>query len=567
MSRLFIFQTRGRVAPPDGALYVEGAVVLRGTRVRYRARARRFYKNEVWVCIPHPAPPPTSYPNTTCCEWATSSYGFELILEPMWDAPDRTYAVWADVGGGFAATLNEADLRRVAQSVITRVIRALATPSVPSESDGARPKGTDEVAPASTCTSNDVHGGSGASGEVPDGQSASGSAGRAAQSPAEAGNDLSPSSNEDGEVGRYPGLEWDPADPGSDPRDGSAGRAGSRSGSHDGVDGKAPDPAAVGSGEGTGGLAGRGDTSCDGQDASAVELATSPDEGDVPSAGGPDAEGVGSAIEILRRLRRRRAGRGPSRGPVLAFGGVYARLARGARPEPALIRRALRALSLLVHQRGEGEPSPRWDARELAMKIAGFLRLPTEHDRRMEAGRPTILLLVDVSGSMSAFAAEVIRLAANLPAVPDWQIAAVVHSNGFPVQLVEPGRPPRDLAFDEIHGDGYAPVFRFYEDFLRRHDVPVVVAAGDTDAAWLYAWFTRRPETELFWLDVYASSHGRIQTRIPRAYDEIVTPRGSEWVPGGFNLRVLHFAHGCRHAEDFVAALEELIRLRSRRGA
>jgi len=235
-----------------------------------------------------------------------------------------------------------------------------------------------------------------------------------------------------------------------------------------------------------------------------------------------------------------------------AFGGQFATLAN-ERPDPRLVRELRRIFSQIM-QGGETEPSAHWDAARVALKTAGYLRSWTTHDRRLESGRPAILLLADVSGSMNAFADAVVALASAAAqlGVSGADVVVVAHANGYPLELqVNAQRVQRAPRLDDD------AVLRFYEHLLRRYAIRAVITAADWDGEWLYRWLAEKPSIErVLWLDVYCSSYGdpRVREFPPRWMDE---SDAAIWRPVARKVR---YADRCSTARDFVDALRLLTR-------
>jgi hypothetical protein len=272
----------------------------------------------------------------------------------------------------------------------------------------------------------------------------------------------------------------------------------------------------------------------------------------VPSAGvaQEDAAVRQSRRNILREYARRTAQ--PSTQSRRAFGGQFATLAN-ERPDPRLVRE-IRRLFAQIMQGGETEPSAHWNAARVALKTAGYLRSWTPHDRRLESGRPAMLVLADVSGSMSAFAEEVVALASAAAqlGVSGADVVVVVHANGYPLELqVNAQQVQRVPRMDDD------AAMRFYEHLLRRYAVRVVITAADWDGEWLYHWLAKQPHIErVFWLDVYCSSYGdpRVREFPPKWMD---ANDAAIWRPVAHKVR---YADRCSTAHDFVDALRLLTR-------
>jgi hypothetical protein len=272
-----------------------------------------------------------------------------------------------------------------------------------------------------------------------------------------------------------------------------------------------------------------------------------------PSAGAAHAESA--AVRQLRRnLLRDYARRTaqPSTQSNHAFGGQFETI-ENKRPDPRLVRE-IRRLFAQIMQGGETEPSAHWNAARVALKTAGYLRSWTTHDRRLESGRPAMLVLADVSGSMNAFTDAVVALASAAAqlGVSGADVVVVVHANGYPLELqVNAQRVQRAPRMDDDE------VMRFYEQLLRRYAVRAVITAADWDGEWLYRWLAEQPHIErVFWLDVYCSSYGdpRVREFPPKWMD---ANDAAIWRPVAHKVR---YADRCGTAHDFVDALRLLIR-------
>jgi hypothetical protein len=283
-----------------------------------------------------------------------------------------------------------------------------------------------------------------------------------------------------------------------------------------------------------------------------VEAGEAPREwSTVPSAVVAREEGAAvrrARRNILRQFARHASA--ASNAACRAYGGQFASI-RARTPAPALVRQ-LRQIFARLAQGGETEPSARWDLRRVALKTAGYLRSWATHDRRLESGRPAILVLPDVSGSMGRFAVEVTALAAAVAelGVPGADVLIVVHSNGYPVEMKLNRGAAQEVRMDDEETLGW------YERLIRRYEVKLALVAADWDGEWLYRWLASRPNIErLVWLDVYYSRYGE-----PRA--RRFPPRWLEgepldaWKPLAHKVR---YADRCSSAADCVAALEMLI--------
>jgi hypothetical protein len=275
----------------------------------------------------------------------------------------------------------------------------------------------------------------------------------------------------------------------------------------------------------------------------------------VPSAGVAHAESAAvrqSRRNLLRDYARRTAQ--PSTQSRRAFGGQFESI-ENTRPDMRLVRE-LRRVFAQIMQGGETEPSAHWDAARVALKTAGYLRPWTTHDRRLESGRPAMLVLADVSYSMNAFAEAVVALASAAAqlGVSGADVVVVVHANGYPLELQVNAQRVHSVPDMGINDD---EVMRFYEQLLRRYAIRAVIAAADWDADWLYRWLAEQPHIErVFWLDVYCSSYGdpRVREFPPEWIDE---SDAAVWRPVAHKVR---YADRCSTAQDFVDALRLLIR-------
>lgn len=421
--------------------------------------------------------------------------------------------------------------RRWMQSALTRLAQILPTVSHRIVQQ-PRPKGTSEVAECTTETSDLVHGGSSASEEVPDGQ------GGGHRMPLSlsgcAGSSIGIDPARPAEVSGAPGS--DEAVPGVTASD----RAGV-----DTADAEAVQAARAVCTEGTGSHAGAGNA---GKESRPGESST------LPSPGAATTEQAAVRVytrSVLRTYSRVSRGtvRTPSLGTTMAFGGAFASLL-DVQADPALTRRMRRVLARILPP-GESDAGPRWNPRKIATRTAGYLRPWTVSDRRDEAGVPAILVLPDVSGSMSAFAGEVTRLAASAGrlGVSGADVIIVVHSNGFPLQLSVNGQPPICDNFPET----VEASISFYLRIVRRYSVRAVLVAADWDGEWLYRQLASLSHIErLIWLDVWSSS--RIGMRVvpfpPRWAGKLDWPEVA--------MRKVRYAFGCATAMDAVEALEEI---------
>lgn len=205
--------------------------------------------------------------------------------------------------------------------------------------------------------------------------------------------------------------------------------------------------------------------------------------------------GVGYAA-IMVANRGRATGSHALRGPARAGGGVFATL-KSVRPNRAQIARARRVFGQLVGASSLDE-GPRWNGAKVAGKLAGYLRPFTVSDRRIEAGRPALMILADVSGSIGPFAGAFAQLAAVTAAIgtPGADVIAVVTTNGVPVEVSVNGAPAETVTLNGVGA--------WYREIATRYAVEAVVALGDGDGASIYAEImASMPAARLYWLDCY----------------------------------------------------------------
>lgn len=464
-----------------------------------------------------------------------------------WGVSGRVYAecigrVYAD--SLMSLVLDGTDDVRVAQSIVKRISNACrrATSDDQNQSNSGHPKGAEPGDPGD--------------GSKPD-AGASGSA----QAPRSAGQ------NDDANSDASSSAE--PGHPDAD-AESHASRAREAERLDDGDQGAdtSPSDGAPSDGEGIEGQDRHDGSASDDAEPSLDEAGPSLDvnESEVPSldaanegaAGLPDEEMPSASEEgsdprnPMRALPSVRLRRAP--------GGVFATWRLGAPPSPSIVRRLRAALTQLLPG-GEVDPSGRYSARRVALKTAGYLRAVTTADRRLEEGRPAILMMADVSGSMSALATSVSALAraVHVVGVAGAEVVVVVHSNGYPEYLVTPGAkrespvPPLNelVWFNERGREG---VLVWYRKLIARYNVRAIVSAADGDGMWLYPTLAALPEVEHFvWLDPFCSRK-----------DEVITRHRPLWFTDedacAFALDKLRYAYGFSDVESAVLAIEKLAR-------
>jgi len=245
----------------------------------------------------------------------------------------------------------------------------------------------------------------------------------------------------------------------------------------------------------------------------------------VPSAGdgAPASENIRRTFVSKSQL---------SRIPKPQHGGVFAQF-DDVELDRAMIARARRAFRRMLLG-GETKPGPRWNARAVSTKTAGYLRSWTVDDRRRESGRPALLVLPDVSGSMGRLSRNVIAFAlACYGTLAEGDIVCVSHSNGEPVEYM----PDRLSGMD-------------YEQIIQRRNVRAIVIAADHDGEDTFFQLAHLVP-RVYWL----SPFGCNQMERPRIRDTRQVL--ARW-PDDIRQRVI-YADGCGDPESCLTAMEMMI--------
>jgi len=218
--------------------------------------------------------------------------------------------------------------------------------------------------------------------------------------------------------------------------------------------------------------------------------------------------------------------------PKLSHGGVFAQFS-DVELDRAMIARARRAFRRMLLG-GETKPGPRWNARAVATKTAGYLRSWTVNDRRRESGRPALLILPDVSGSMGRLSANVVAFAvACYGTLSEGDIVCITHSNGAPVEYM----PDRLSGMD-------------YEQIIRQRNVRAIVIAADHDGEDTFFQLAHLVP-RVYWL----SPFGCNQMEHPRVRDTHKVL--SNW-PDSIRQRVM-YADGCGDPDSCLTAMEMMV--------
>jgi hypothetical protein len=185
---------------------------------------------------------------------------------------------------------------------------------------------------------------------------------------------------------------------------------------------------------------------------------------------------------------------------------------------------------------GETKPGPRWNARAVSTKTAGYLRPWTVDDRRLESGRPALLILPDVSGSMGRLARSVVAFAvACYGTRSDGDVVCITHSDGIPFEYIP----------DKLSGMDY-------EEIIRKHNVRAIVIAADHDGEFTFLYLAYLVP-RVYWL----SPFGCNQMERPRIRDTRKVL--ADW-PGDIQRRVI-YADGCGDPDSCLTAMEMMIQL------
>jgi len=221
-----------------------------------------------------------------------------------------------------------------------------------------------------------------------------------------------------------------------------------------------------------------------------------------------------------------------SRIPKPQHGGVFAQFA-DVELDRAMIARARRAFRRMLLG-GETKPGPRWNARAIAIKSAGYLRSWTVDDRRRESGRPALLVLPDVSGSMGRLSRNVIAFAlACYGTLAEGDIVCVSHSNAVPIEYMP----------DRLSG-------MHYEEIIRQRNVRAIVIAADHDGEDTFFQLAHLVP-RVYWL----SPFGCNQMERPRIRDTRKVL--ADW-QNNIRQRVM-YADGCGDPESCLTALEMMV--------
>jgi len=223
-----------------------------------------------------------------------------------------------------------------------------------------------------------------------------------------------------------------------------------------------------------------------------------------------------------------------SRVPKPQHGGAFAQFA-DVELDRAMIARARRAFRRMILG-GETKPGPRWNARAIAVKTAGYLRSWSVDDRRRESGRPALLILPDVSGSMGKLSRSVIAFAvACYGTLAEGDVVCVSHSNAVPIEYMP----------DRLSGMNY-------EQIIQQRNVRAIVIAADHDGENTFLELSHLVP-RVYWL----SPFGCNDMERPRIRDTRKVL--ADW-PEDIQRRVI-YADGCGDPDSCLTAMEMMIQL------
>jgi len=226
--------------------------------------------------------------------------------------------------------------------------------------------------------------------------------------------------------------------------------------------------------------------------------------------------------------------------PVRQFGGYF----RQNTDRSVIAKRyAIRFNRILNKLAGETKEGPRWKYSKVAQKILSF-RTPKVQDRRLEAGRPAIMFLLDFSASMGSFVGQsslLIDAATQLGT--EAKVIVVATSNGYPQELYIDTKKVKEFGYfgsDEQVRQEYAQI-------ISKHNVRIVVCFADSDGAWIYEKIAEMVD-RFYWLHNFRCSYGRIQKVAP----------DKDWSRKAKNNTVMYIGVGS--VDQVIEALEDAIK-------
>lgn len=466
--------------------------------------------------------------------------------------------------------------RLVAQYGPNMLIKHLSD-AAPLTSGDERKKETDEVAPATSRTSNEKHGGDGASGEVPEGHSTKGENADADsrqvgdQPPSQ--DDRATSKEKDGGSSELE-KQSDQGTAGQSAKSGrrqdlpcaeetgqqSTPQASSEEAAHGPTvaqDSAVSFPSLAAGQQANGGErevvkdAEKKDSSEAGKDESSADRTIRED--DKPLSDGEQAKQIGETSEdvseipssrtLQKALQKAEKAERNSRQGRAAYGGIFAELER-QKIDRKIVTQARTVLSAWMADGADDEQSQRWDYPELASRL--LTRRDPRPAKRYEHGRPGLLILADVSGSCSGFSNQSLLVAQAIAALGTVgaDVVIVSHSNGCPDSVSVNNRPQpqllKSLSRDYYNARAY---LGFYRDLAARYSISHVIALGDHDAVEIYAMLATSPEVQSFiWLDNYGCNNH--------------APRRDRPNTSAAARSAIHYVIGCKGAPEFLRGLK-----------
>lgn len=500
--------------------------------------------------------------------WADESFevGVQLPSESVFPSYDRRKGIiFVDEKGNF---IYDGGSKNV-QSYLSKFSVWASKQAQPSkEGKEKEKKGTSDVVPASSMTSNDVHGGDGASGEVTSSPNKGGkdhediANSSQEHNPSDYSNVSSGGSKTDGNIGPSTALESNKGGDDSLNKDSGASSSGQGSGSSVpdqtmDTDASVRNPAAgvMNTEERDHQLSAEEENTltylCRSGSQTSESNESNPELSRDVSDGGADEKNAPVLSEKERSVLFKGVMKGfgklnPSYKPNPSFGGQYGSL-KDVKTDKQLILQARRVFSKMIHG-GEGEAGPRYSVMKFSKKMAGYLREPSVDDRRLEDGRPALLVMADTSGSMGNFSNEVLSLGMavkNMGGVGR-DIILINESNGYPLEVMT-GNKIDSWDYYDQESNGNEKIIEWYLKLIRQHNIKAVVVAADGDGAWLYEALSK--VVDIYWVDVYCCNYGDVRIR------NISEIEGFS----GFNKKKVHYADRCSTAKEMLSALSIIV--------
>ena len=387
------------------------------------------------------------------------------------------------------------------------------------------PKGTDVVLPATTMESDRIHGGEHASGEVPDSNQASPEGRQEAR--------------KNGTSGHGSHCQQATCEPNQKPVPGS-----SSSCLHELSE--QPEDRRMELNAGQENASSRARTSeeeATREDAlenlqEPRESSTVPVPGD-PQEAGSEKIGLKNNFRSLARL---------SRTPCKTIGAQLCNLSHQS--EKRLVRQ-MEKIMAQVRLDNELDFGPRIDKRKMSCKVAGYLRPVTLQDNKIEEGRPALLVLPDVSGSMGRFTYSVTKagMALGKTGRHGWDVIVVSHSNGFPCEISINGKPVECApGFNEEN-----EALEWYKGLINKYNLKLVIACADWDGAWLYKYLTSLDNVvKLIWLDPYCCS--RTEPKL------VALPEPESELFNKSEKQKIIYSIACGSVEQVTSALQQAVK-------